>query len=142
MAHAGIRFFWNGLKGSDGKLIPASFSLTMAWWRVGAQGERIEVPTHIAIHARHARFPAEVATEFEIKNDSDPITDYYEKDLIRVLPSHPRFADVAAALVASLDHFAKWCDHRGMITQAAAHRNQIVQVHSLLRGSGTTPGGR
>lgn len=38
---------------------------------------------------------------FNIKNDSDTQTDYFEKDTIRVIPSHPLYDDVKAAMIAS-----------------------------------------
>lgn len=34
---------------------------------------------------------------FTVENDSDPMTDYFENDSIRVAPTHPLYAAVNAA---------------------------------------------
>ena len=41
-------------------------------------------------------FPKEVADAFEVENNSDLRTDYFEKDCIRLLPGHPLY-DMAKA---------------------------------------------
>lgn len=58
-------------------------------------------PDLIKIRPRHAFFPASFREAFDIKNNSDSMTDYFEKDCIRILPSHPLYQQIKlAALVA------------------------------------------
>ena len=85
-----IKFFYNGLKGSDGKLQKCSYS----------DSELINSPAGtITIYGRsYVGFSAEVADAFAIENDSNIQTDYFEHDRIRVVPSHPLYAAVKAAL--------------------------------------------
>ena len=92
-----LKFVWNGIKGSDGKLQSTSYS----------DGPLISYPAGtLTIYAKsHGGFSAEVAEEFSIENNSDSITDYFEKDRIRVLPGHPLYAAVKAAVAAQTAHF-------------------------------------
>jgi hypothetical protein len=94
-----LRFFWNGIKGSDGKL-------QKAWY---SAGELHSFPTGtITIYARtYDSFSAEVRNAFTVENDSDIITDYFAKDLIRVTPEHPLYGPVKIALAAHTAHFDK-----------------------------------
>ena len=97
-----LKFFWNGIKGSDGKMQFASFS----------DGKLTNHPEGtLTIYADQrkgtCRFKGEVCEAFEIKNDSDSMTDYFETDSIRVLPSHPLYNQVKAALAARKAHFDK-----------------------------------
>jgi hypothetical protein len=83
-----LKFFWNGIKGSDGKLQRAHI----------CEGELISYPKGtVTIYARGCRFSAEVAQSFRVDNDTDSSTDYFEYDRIRVTPSHPLYAAVKAA---------------------------------------------
>jgi hypothetical protein len=93
-----IKFFWNGMKASDGKLQPAIFS----------KGELINYPKGtMTIYARGiGRFSKEIAEAFVVKNDTDTMTDYFAGDTIRVLPDHPFYAKVCAAYAAREAHYA------------------------------------
>lgn len=51
----------------------------------------------IKIRPKQYSFPAEVRAVFEVENNSDAMTDYFERDCIRVLPGHPLYAAVKAA---------------------------------------------
>lgn len=54
-------------------------------------------PATIKIRAwKGGTFPTEVRSAFKIENNSDAMTDYFEGDSIRLLPSHPHYAAVAA----------------------------------------------
>lgn len=85
-----IKFFYNGIKGSDGKLQKGSYS----------DGELYHHPAGtITIYANnYRRFSQEIAEAFTIENDTDYQTDYFDEDRIRVVPSHPLYAAVKAAL--------------------------------------------
>lgn len=84
-----LKFFYNGIKASDGKLQRCRYSI----------GQLKSHPAGtITIHARdYIGFNAAVSQEFKIENNSDLYTDYNEKDCIRVRPDHPLYADVLAA---------------------------------------------
>lgn len=93
-----IKFFWNGIKGADGKL-------QRAWY---SDGPWNNLPSDcITIYARnYRRFSKEVAEAFAIENNTDLMTDYFENDKIRVFPTHALFADVKAAVVKAKAHHA------------------------------------
>lgn len=51
----------------------------------------------IKIRPRKGRcFPQVVRSAFEIENNSDSQTDYFEADCIRVLPGHPLYEQIKA----------------------------------------------
>jgi hypothetical protein len=83
-----LKFFWNGVKGSDGKLQRARFS----------EGPFLNHPAGtMTIYAKDCRFSAEVRAAFAVENHSDSRSDYFENDRIRVRPSHPLYSAVIAA---------------------------------------------
>jgi hypothetical protein len=94
-----LKFYWNGIKVNGGKLQRAYF------WN----GPYVNLPADtITITAKdHSGFSAEVAEVFTVQNDSDGMTDYFEKDRIRVYSTHPLYAQVKAALEAYDAHFEK-----------------------------------
>ena len=91
-----LKFYWNGIKASDGKLQRASLD----------DGPLKNFPAGtITICARdYSGFDAEVAFAFVVTNDSDLMTDYFDHDRIRVEPSHPLYEQVAQALAKSKAH--------------------------------------
>lgn len=107
-----MKFFYNGIKGSDGKLQKCSFS----------DGLLINFPAGtITIYADSYRgFYGDVADAFEIQNNSDSQTDYFERDRIRVTPNHPLYDQVKVALDKKKAHWnavqakreAKWAKCR------------------------------
>lgn len=94
-----LRFFWNGIKGSDKKLQRVFYS----------DGALMNSPAGtITIYGRDYRsFSAEIRDAFKVENDSDMMTDYFEQDRIRVTPDHPLFDQVKIALQAREAHYAK-----------------------------------
>lgn len=94
-----LRFFWNGIKGSDKKL-------QLAWY---SGGELLNHPAGtITIYARdYVGFSKEVHAQFTVENNTDSMTDYFEKDRIRVTPTHALYAQVQGALAAHTAHFDK-----------------------------------
>ena len=84
-----LHFFYNGIKASDGKL--------QCCWYSDAQLIHFPAGT-ITIYGRDGRFSREVAAEFEIENETDIMTDYFEGDRIRVEPEHPLYARVREAM--------------------------------------------
>lgn len=94
-----LKFLWNGIKASDGKLQGASYS----------DGPLINYPVGtLTIYANsYRRFSDEIAMNFSVQNNSDSMSDYFEQDHIRVLVDHPLYSAVKAALDAQNAHRAK-----------------------------------
>jgi hypothetical protein len=83
-------FYWNGLKDAKGD------KLQKAHYSAGACSGAPEGT--ITIYARdYARFSKVVRACFVVENDSDPMTDYFDSDRIRVTPAHPLYPRVQAA---------------------------------------------
>jgi len=94
-----MKFFYNGIKDSSGKLYKA-------WYSVGRLTNYPEGT--ITIYAKnYDRFSAEIAQHFEIENDTDLQTDYFEDDKIRVQPSHRLYSLVLEAAQKQEDRNAK-----------------------------------
>lgn len=91
-------FYWNGMK--DAKGAP----LQRCWYSdMGAGGSVTGryPPNTISIYARdYGSFSAKVRACFAIENNSDLMTDYFDKDHIRVIPAHPLYPQVKKALQA------------------------------------------
>ena len=86
-------FFWNGIKDRRGaKLQKCSYSTgPLNGYPEGT----------ISIYARgYEGFSPKVRECFAVQNDTDTQTDYFDKDRIRVIPSHPLYAQVLAAAKA------------------------------------------
>lgn len=98
-------FYWNGIKDAKGA------KLQKAWYSdIGPSGSVTGKypPNTISITARdYARFSDKVGACFAIKNDSDMMVDYFDYDRIYVIPSHPLYPKVKAAMEAREAHYAK-----------------------------------
>jgi hypothetical protein len=94
-----FKFFYNGIKANGGKLQFAYYDdCPLRSYPAGT----------ITIRARGYRgFSPEIAGAFKIENNTDMQTDYFEKDCIRVLPTHDLYPAVHAALLARRAHYAK-----------------------------------
>ena len=111
-----FKFLWNGIKANNGSLQKASYSKpgSYATWSGLPDGT-------ITIYAKTCSgFSAEVWEAFDVANDSDTMTDYFEKDRIRVKPSHPLYQEVAKALNAQSQHWDKTQAKRAARRQALA----------------------
>jgi hypothetical protein len=87
---------WNGIK-VDGKLFKGWYS--MGQLRNYPQGT-------ITIYAsEYDRFP--IIEGLQVQNDSDSMTDYFEKDRIRVTPDNPHYEAVKAAYEKRQAHIDK-----------------------------------
>ena len=84
-----LRFFYNGIKGTDKKLQKAFYSRgSLRGYREGT----------ITIYARgYTRFSNEIKKHFTVENDTDTRTDYFDSDKIRVTPEHKLFSLVNEA---------------------------------------------
>jgi hypothetical protein len=54
-------------------------------------------PAMIKIRPKQFSFPREIAGAFDVENNSDSQTDYFEKDQIRLFPGHPLYEQAKAA---------------------------------------------
>jgi hypothetical protein len=90
---------WNGIK-VDGTLYKAHYS-------IGNYTERSGIPKEtITIYAKdYGSFPA--IEGLTIENNSDSMTDYFEKDRIRVYPNSRWYDEVKAACEKMNEHNEK-----------------------------------
>lgn len=105
-----LKFYWNGIKDSGGKLQTCHYS-------IGALSHHPE--NTITIYSReYTPLSAGIKAAFTVENKSDSMTDYFEKDIIRVLPDHPLYAQVFVAMQAQDAHnkrrAAKWNERHGI----------------------------
>jgi hypothetical protein len=86
-------FYYNGIKDAKGG------KLQKCWY---SSGELRSYPAGtITIYARdYCRFSDKVNACFAVQNDTDTMTDYFDSDRIRVLPSHPLYPAVCAAMAS------------------------------------------
>lgn len=111
-----LKFYWNGIKENGGKLQRAHYS----------RGGLANHPEGtITIYARdYGPFSAEVRQAFKVENDTDIMTDYFDKDTIRVEPAHPLYQQVKTAHDAQRAHSAKreakWNERRGIVMTGGA----------------------
>jgi hypothetical protein len=84
-----VKFFWNGIK-VDGVL-------HTCWYSAGPYAETSKLPKGtITLYAKtYSDFPR--LDGVIIENDTDSVSDYYEKDTMRIFPDSPYYADAKAA---------------------------------------------
>ena len=94
-----LKFYWNGIKGTDGTLQLCSYS----------EGPFCSYPDgSIAVYGKRYRdFSSEVRAAFTVVNNTEIQSDYCENDRIYVEPTHPLYAYVRAALEKHKAHCAK-----------------------------------
>lgn len=99
-------FYWNGIKDQRGA------KLQKCWY---SDGEMRNHPAGtLTIYGRdYSGFSELVCACFPVQNDSDLQTDYFEKDRIRVIPTHPLYPQVKAAFDAQSAHNEKRFAKRG-----------------------------
>lgn len=99
---ANLKFYYNGIKEDGGKLQPCSYNL----------GNYVNLPEEtITIYNReYTRFSQGIRDAFKVENDSDIMTDYFEKDRIRVAPTHPLYQQVKEAMQKAEVHNKKRSD--------------------------------
>jgi hypothetical protein len=124
-----IRFFYNGLKVDKGRLQRGWYSLQLEH----DYGHTF-IPTQLTIYARscYPGFSDDVKAAFVVENNSDSMTDYFESDRIRLLPSHPRFMDAAAAAAKALERDIKRCDKTGKDQAAADYRRRLAELQGVV----------
>lgn len=74
-----IRIYWNGIKIDGGKLIRCGYSID----------NNVDHHTSVTIYARdYADLPRDL---FQVVNNSDSMTDYFENDRADLTPEHPLY---------------------------------------------------
>lgn len=86
-----MKFMYNGIKGSDGKLQKCWYS-TANWLNKPQEMIRI-------YGKGYKSFSAEVKAAFIVEDGTDVMSDYFETEHIDVLPTHPLYAEVFHALL-------------------------------------------
>jgi hypothetical protein len=86
-----LKFFYNGLK-DGGKLQKASYSTGPYTPESGLPDETITITAR-----DYMRFSAGIQVAFVVVNQTDTMTDFFDKDRIRVRPSHPLYSEVKRA---------------------------------------------
>jgi len=96
-----VRYMWNGIK-VDGKLYKC-------WYSFSVHSYENDNDPHMTIHSDScaSRFPSEVHELFEVRNNTDSMTDYFESDSIRIDRTHPEWERVAAAHIKQEIHRIK-----------------------------------
>ena len=94
-----LTFYYNGIKENGG-------ALQTCWY---SNGKLKNYPAGtITIYKReYSKFSAGIHQAFSVTNDTDSMTDYFDKDTIRVMPDHPLYAQVNAALEKNAARNAK-----------------------------------
>jgi len=90
-----LKFFYNGLKTSSGKLEKASYSVGPYTPESGLSEDTITITAR-----EYLRFSSEIQEAFVVTNRTDTKTDFFDHDRIRVLPSHPLYPQIKAAYLA------------------------------------------
>lgn len=91
-----IRFFYNGLKTDDHE------KLQKAFYSEYENG-------NICVHAEgYDDFSKEIKDQFSVANNTDIMTDYFEKDRFQISPSHPLYNLAKKAMLQNtLKHFVR-----------------------------------
>ena len=90
-----LKFFYNGIKSSSGKLEKASYSIGPYTPESGLSDESITITAR-----EYMRFSPEIQAAFVVANHTDTMSDFFDKDRIRVTSSHALYPQVKAAYLA------------------------------------------
>ena len=122
-----LRFFWNGIKGADGKLQRASYSM-------GSYAHHPKGTITITIYAKSGTtFSDEVRQHFAVENNSESRTDYFEWDHARVLPDHPLYAQVSVALETRKERRLFAVNRKMNAQREGRYREDLKQECNVIR---------
>ena len=95
-----IRIYWNGIKVDGGKLIRCGYSID----------NNAENTPSVSIYARdYDHLPRDL---FEVRNESDSYTDYFENDSTYLTPEHPLYKYFRfVAMKAKARDDSKYCEY-------------------------------
>lgn len=83
-----IKFYWNGIKVINGE----GDKLQKAWYSMDVNGEYITVTAK-----EYAYFSNSINAAFRVRNETDLMTDYFDKDRFDVHKDSPFYEDVLKA---------------------------------------------
>lgn len=107
-----LRIYWNGIKIDGGKLIRCGYSID----------NNVDHHTSVTIYARdYADLPRDL---FQVVNNSDIMTDYFEDDRADLTPEHPLY---------------KYFRYAGMKAQARADRPYCEKLRETLNSGRREP---
>ena len=91
-----IKFYWNGIKVDGGKLIKCAYSL---------DNNKDRTPSvSIYVHDYSGNLPRDL---FEVRNDTDIYTDYFDTDSTYITPVHPLYKYVRYVAEKARARYAK-----------------------------------
>lgn len=93
-----IKFMWNGIK-IDGKLYRAWYS------DADLIGDRYPKGTLTIYRKDYGTMPQ--INGMTIQNDTEIMTDYFERDRIRITPDNPHYSAIKAAMDQQKEHNKK-----------------------------------
>jgi hypothetical protein len=94
-----LKLYYNGIKVEGGKLELCHYSAGPYTPESGLSDDTISITAR-----DYVRFSPAIQEAFVVTNGTDTMTDYFEKDRIRVAPSHPLYAQVKGAYDAQCAH--------------------------------------
>lgn len=117
MAYA-LKFFYNGIKDVTADPAHTARAVLQTCFYSDSELKNYPVGT-ITIYAREycyadkdgmtrgSGFSAGIKEAFKVENDTEIMTDYFEKDRIRVTPDHPLFLSVQGAMEKDRQRYIK-----------------------------------
>jgi hypothetical protein len=85
-----LKFFYNGVKTSSGRLEKAHYGAGPYTPESGLSDDTITITAR-----EYMRFSPEIQAAFVVVNHTDTMSDFFDKDRIRVRPSHALYPEVA-----------------------------------------------
>ena len=115
-----LKFMWNGIKDTDateerGGIDGEGGKLQKTFYSIGPYRGVFPDETISIYKSGYDNFSKAVREAFEVHNETDHMTDYFDTDTIRVAPTHPLYAEVRAA-------FEKQEEHRRKVSTARSSR--------------------
>ncbi len=105
-ANHGLKFLWNGIK--------VKGELYRSWYSIGNLVSPWPSDT-ISVSARdYHSFPAEVRACFDVENNTDMQSDYFDSDRLRICSTHPLYSLAKEAHDAAEAHHARRMAKRGL----------------------------
>jgi len=118
---ANLKFYWNGLKEDGGKLQPYYLSMGGFSADSGIPADSLRVSAR-----EYSHFSKGVWEAFDVSNDSDSMTDYFDKDRFTVRPDHPLYPEILEAYKKCRAH-----NHARQVKWAAKFKQSIPPPYNF-----------
>ena len=96
-----IKFYYNGIKVNNGKLEKIG-------WSAPQQDGMI-----YGFANSYCGLSKEIKELFTVENNTDSVTDLFEKDILKIQSNHPLYNEAKKALIADLNKSIKRCIKNG-----------------------------